>query len=72
MPEIDYIGDEIERLRVQVRRTRQEILELHRARLNSLAAKAPLARIEEICLDRDRPKQDRSSGRFEQGRYSLD
>jgi hypothetical protein len=72
MPDIDSIWGEIERLCVQVRRERREILELQRARLNSLAAKAPLARIDELCADRDRLKQDRPHWRFEQGRYSLD
>jgi hypothetical protein len=70
--DIDYIETEIERLRVQVRRERREILELHRARLNAFAAEAPLARIDELCADRDRPKQDPRQRRVEQGRYSLD
>ena len=72
MADIDYIEAEIERLRVQVRRERREALELQRARQHWLAAKAPLARIDELCADRDRPAFDKRVGRIEVGRYSLD
>jgi hypothetical protein len=72
MPDIDHICAEIERLRVQVKRERLEILQHHRAKLHSIAAQAPLARIDELCADRDRPEQDRAYWRFETGRYSLD
>jgi hypothetical protein len=72
MPDIDFIWGEIERLRVQVTRERLEILEHHRAKISSRAAQAPLARIDELCADRDRPNQDKPPRRFEAGHYSLD
>jgi hypothetical protein len=72
MPDIDYFWTEIERLRVQVTRERLEFLEHQKARLNSLAAQAPLARIDEFCADRDRPNQDKPQWRPETGHYSLD
>jgi hypothetical protein len=72
MPDIDFIWREIERLRVQVTRERLEILEYHRTKLSSRAARAPLARIDELCADRDRPNPDKPQRRFEAGHYSLD
>ena len=70
MPDIDLIWGEIERLRVQVTRERLEILEHHKARLSSLAAKAPLARIDALCAEL--PDQEKPHRRFERGHYSLD
>jgi hypothetical protein len=45
MPDIGFIRAEIERLRVQVRRQRGDILRLQRAGINSIPAEALLARM---------------------------
>ena len=62
MPNLDHIRAEIERMRVQVFRQRKEILQLQRARINSLPAEALLARmlenIDNLCAERDRLKMD--------------
>lgn len=58
MAEIDYLADEIERMRVQVRRERRERL----AAIHSIAAAAALSpmlrKIDDACAEGNRPKEN--------------
>jgi hypothetical protein len=57
MPDLDYIRNEIERMRVQVGRQRKEILQLQRAGISTASAELllgrMLAKIEILCAQRD-------------------
>jgi hypothetical protein len=60
MPDIDFIRDEIERMRVQVGQQRKEILQLQKAGLSTASAEAllerMLAKIDDLCATRDQIK----------------
>lgn len=59
---LDYIRAEIERMRYQANRQRNEIRQLEKARINTLPAEALLARmmvtIESLCAQRDRLRDE--------------
>lgn len=59
---LDYIRAEIERMRYQANRQRNEIKQLEKARINTLPAEALLARmmvtIESLCAQRDRLRDE--------------
>ena len=67
MPNLDYIRSEIKRMRVQVYRQRKDILQLQRAGISTASAELPLARmntkIDELCAERERLKQEQPSRR---------
>jgi hypothetical protein len=60
---LDYIRAEIERMRYQANRQKNEIRQLEKARINTLPAEALLARmmvtIESLCAQRDRLRDER-------------
>jgi hypothetical protein len=62
MPDIEFIRSEIERMRYQVQRQRGEIRQLQRAGIPCASAEALLDRmlnkIENLCAERDRLKQE--------------
>jgi hypothetical protein len=62
---IENVRSEIERMRVQVGRQRKEILQLQRAGISSASAEVllgrMLAKIDEMCAERDRLKKDQPS-----------
>jgi len=62
MPDIEYIGAEIERMRIQVHRQRGEISQLQRAGIPMASAAALLDRmlnkIDGLCAERDRLKKE--------------
>jgi hypothetical protein len=59
---LDYIRAEIERMRYQANRQKNEIRQLEKARINTLPAEALLARmmvtIESLCAQRDRLRDE--------------
>jgi hypothetical protein len=59
---LDYIRAEIERMRYQANRQKNEIRQLKKARINTLPAEALLARmmvtIESLCAQRDRLRDE--------------
>jgi hypothetical protein len=59
---LDYVRREIERMRTQVHRQRGEIRQLQRAGISTASAEAVLERmlnkIDELCVERDRLKQE--------------
>jgi hypothetical protein len=62
MPTLDYLRNEIERMRVQVHRQRGEIRQLQRAGISTGLAEALLDRmlnkIDEMCTERDQLKKE--------------
>ena len=62
MPDIDFIRNEIEHMRVQLGRQRKEILQLQRASISTASAELllerMLAKIEDLCAERDRLKKE--------------
>ena len=64
MPDLSHVRSEIERMRAQVSRQRGEIRLLQRAGIPTVSAEALLERmlnkIDELCAQRDRLKQERS------------
>jgi hypothetical protein len=60
MPDLDFTGAEIERMRVQVGRQRKEILQLQRAGIPTVSAEALLQRmldkVDCLCAERGRLK----------------
>lgn len=62
MPDIDYIRAEIDRMRVQVGRQRQEILQLQKAGIATASAEALLQRmldkVDALCAERDQKKAE--------------
>ncbi|MDB5520054.1 MAG: hypothetical protein JWQ17_6812 [Tardiphaga sp.] len=58
----DYIRAEIERMRYQANRQKNEIRQLKKARINTLPAEALLARmmvtIDSLCAQRDRLRDE--------------
>jgi hypothetical protein len=60
--QLDYVRQEIERMRTQVHRQRGEIRQLHRAGISTASAEALLERmlnkIDELCAERDRLKSE--------------
>jgi hypothetical protein len=61
MPDIEFIRDEIDRMRLQALRQRREIMQLQRAGIPSTSAEALLDRmlnkIDGLCVERDRLKK---------------
>lgn len=61
MPDLNFIRNEIERMRTQVGRQRKEILQLQRAGIGTASAEALLSRmqakIESLCAERDKLKE---------------
>lgn len=59
---LDYIRAEIERMRYQANRQKNEIRQLKKARINTLPAEALLARmmvtIDSLCAQRDRLRDE--------------
>jgi hypothetical protein len=59
---LDYIRAEIERMRYQANRQKNEIRQLEKARINALPAEALLARmmvtIESLCAQRDKLRDE--------------
>jgi hypothetical protein len=59
---LDYIRAEIDRMRYQANRQKNEIRQLEKARINTLPAEALLARmmvtIESLCAQRDRLRDE--------------
>lgn len=59
---LDYIRAEIERMRYQANRQKNEIRQLEKARINTLPAEALLARmmvtIESLCAQRDKLRDE--------------
>jgi hypothetical protein len=66
MPDIEYIRGEIERMRVQVGRQRNEILQLQRAGISTASAELLLgrmhAKIDDLCAERERLKTEQGGG----------
>ena len=62
MPDLDFVRTEIERMRVQIGRQRKEILQLQRAGISTASAELlfgrMLAKIENLCAERDRLKAE--------------
>jgi hypothetical protein len=62
LPNIDYIRNEIDRMRVQVYRQRKDILQLQRAGIPTASAELLLARmhtkLDELCSERERLKKE--------------
>ena len=62
MADIEFIRDEIDRMRHRVRRQRNEIMQLQRSGIPSASAEALLQRmlnrIEDLCAERDRLKKE--------------
>lgn len=62
MPDLDYLRNEIERMRGQVHRQRKEILQLQRAGIPTASSDALLQRmldkIDGLCVERDRLKKE--------------
>jgi hypothetical protein len=62
MPALEFIRAEIEHMRLQVGRQRKEILQLQRAGLSTASAELllgrMLAKIETLCVERDRLKAE--------------
>jgi hypothetical protein len=60
LPDIEYIRDEIERMRTQVSRQRSEIRQLQRANIPTASAELLLQRmldkVETLCAERDKLK----------------
>jgi predicted ribosome quality control (RQC) complex YloA/Tae2 family protein len=60
--QLDYLRAEIERMRYQANRQKNEIRQLEKARINTLPAEALLARmmvtIESLCTQRDRLRDE--------------
>jgi hypothetical protein len=68
MPDLNYIRSEIERMRTQIGRQRNEILQLQRAGIPAASAETLLQRmqvkVEGLCAERDRLLQkERPEGR---------
>jgi hypothetical protein len=61
--DLDHVRSEIEHMRVQVGRQRKEILQLQRAGIGTASAELllgrMLAKIEDLCAERDRLKKER-------------
>lgn len=62
MPDLEYVRGEIERMRVQVGRQRNEILQLQRAGIPTASAELLLgrmhAKIDDLCAERERLKKE--------------
>jgi len=62
MPDIEFIGGEIERMRLQALRHRRVIMQLQRAGISSTSAEALLDRmlikIDQLCAERDKLKNE--------------
>jgi len=62
MPDIDFIRNEIEHMRLQVGRQGKEMLQLQRAGIPTASAEALLQRmldkIDGLCVERDRLKKE--------------
>ena len=62
MPDIEFVRDEIDRMRAQVGRHRKEILQLQRAGISTASAEMLLQRmldrIDTLCAERDRLKKE--------------
>ena len=62
MADLEFVGREIEHMRVQVGRQRKEILQLQRAGISTASAELLLARmhtkIDGLCAERDRLKKE--------------
>jgi hypothetical protein len=60
--DLEHVRSEIEHMRVQVGRQRNEILQLQRAGIGTAAAELllgrMLAKIEDLCAERDRLKKE--------------
>ena len=65
MPDLPYLRNEIERIRLQVGRQRREILKLQRAGISTASADALLQRmvdkVNSLCAERDKLVQDMSA-----------
>jgi hypothetical protein len=61
---LDHVRSEIEHMRVQVGRQRKEILQLQRAGIPTASAELllqrMLAKIDDLCAERDRLKKEES------------
>lgn len=61
MPSLDYVRSEIDRMRVQIGRQRNEILQLQRAGISTASAEALLSRmqakVEQLVVQRDELKK---------------
>ena len=72
MPDIEFIRREIVRLRAQVHRQRREITKLQTAGILTSSADALLSRmvnrLDELCAERDRLKNDQPPRRSGRGR----
>jgi predicted ribosome quality control (RQC) complex YloA/Tae2 family protein len=68
---LDYLRAEIERMRYQANRQKNEIRQLEKARINTLPAEALLARmmvtIESLCAQRDRLRAEQGITYAERG-----
>jgi hypothetical protein len=62
--DLDHVRSEIDFMRAQVGRQRREIMQLQRAGISSASAELLLARmlakIEGLCVERDRLKKDQA------------
>jgi hypothetical protein len=62
MPDLEFIRQEIERMRIQVGRQRKDILSLQRAGICTASAEALLgrmhAKIDDLCEQRERLKKE--------------
>jgi hypothetical protein len=67
MPELEFVRQEIERMRIQVGRQRKDILSLHRAGISTASAEALLgrmhAKIDDLCERRERLKKEEPAKR---------
>jgi hypothetical protein len=65
MPDLNYVRNEIEHMRVQVSRQRKEILQLQRSGISTASAELLLARmhtkIDALCAERERIKAEQPS-----------
>jgi hypothetical protein len=68
---LDYLRAEIERMRYQANRQKNEIRQLEKARINTLPAEALLARmmvtIESLCAQRDKLRDEQGITYAERG-----
>ena len=62
MPDIEFVSDEIELMRLQALRHRRVIMQLQRAGISSTSAEALLDRllikIDQLCAERDKLKNE--------------
>ena len=68
MPDLDFVRNEVERMRTQIGRQRKEILQLRRAGIPTASAEALLQRmldkVDALCAERERLKIARRNPRI--------